>query len=302
MDPHRAPSSPPAENAETTEPSRPRPRGVPDLPRDMLELGEEMLTPVEKRVIRFVRSTFRPGLMDQAMRVAQQVVGANWIEMSIRNLRHVHGFDRLPPFDPAKSYIVVSNHRSFFDLYIITAFLVKRGMKHRLMFPVRSKFFYDAPLGLAVNGLMSFFAMYPPIFRERQRAALNLASLDEVVRLLRQGGTFVGLHPEGQRSTEGDPYTLLPAQSGVGRVIHASGATVLPVFVNGLGNDIVKQVSGNFTRTGEKVTVVFGEPMDFGTMLEGAPSPRLHKKISEHCLSVIAKLGDEEKAFRASLG
>lgn len=281
--------------------SRPRPRAVPDATRDLLELGEDQLTAVEKRVISFVRNTFRPGPVDQAMRIAQQLVGANWIELSIRNLRHVRGLERLPAFDPKKSYIVVSNHRSFFDLYIITAFLVKRGMKHRLMFPVRSKFFYDAPLGLLVNGLMSFFAMYPPIFRERQRAALNLASLDEVVRLLRQGGTFVGLHPEGQRNTEGDAYTLLPAQSGVGRVIQASGAVVLPVFINGLGNDIVKQVSSNFTRTGEKVTVVFGEPIDFGDMLEKPPSPRLHKQISERALDVIRKLGDEEKAFRAEL-
>lgn len=290
---HAAPS--------TESPERPRPRAVPDAPRDLLELGEGQLSAVEKRVISFVRSTFRPGPMDQAMRLAQQVFGANWIDFSVRNLRHVRGLERLPGFDPNKSYIVVSNHRSFFDLYVITSFLVKRGMKHRLMFPVRSKFFYDAPAGLLVNGLMSFFAMYPPIFRERQRAALNLASLDEVVRLLRQGGTFVGLHPEGQRNTEGDAYTLLPAQSGVGRVIQASGATVLPVFINGLGNDVVKQFTSNFTGKGDKVTVVFGEPIDFGDMLEKPPSPRLHRQISEHALDVIRKLGDEEKAFRAEL-
>jgi 1-acyl-sn-glycerol-3-phosphate acyltransferase len=298
VEPDRA-SSPPSTDSPAS--ARPRPRGVPDAPRELLELGADQLSPVEKRVISFVRHTFRPGPVDQAMRLAQQVFGANWIELCIRNLREVRGFERLPPFDPTKSYIVVSNHRSFFDLYVITAFLVKRGMKHRLMFPVRSKFFYDAPLGLVVNGLMSFFAMYPPIFRDRARAALNLASLDEVVRLLRQGGTFVGLHPEGQRNTSDDVYALLPAQSGVGRVIQASRAVVLPVFINGLGNDMVKQVAGNFTGTGDKVSVVFGEPVDFGTMLDSPPSPRLHKKISEHVLDVIRRLGDEDKAFRAEL-
>ena len=80
----------------------------------------------------------------------------------------------------AKSYIVVSNHRSFFDLYVVTAYLVKRGMPHRLMFPVRSQFFYDKRVGLVVNGLMSFFAMYPPVFRERARAAKR-----RVIRALR---------------------------------------------------------------------------------------------------------------------
>src|SRR4029079_17428668 len=138
------------------------------------------------------------------------------------NIRHVYGIERLPRFDRDKSYLVVSNHRSFFDLYVVTGYLVNRDMPHRLVFPVRSQFFYDRPLGLFVNGVMSFFAMYPPVFRERSRAALNLASLDETVRLLRRGGTFVGLHPEGMRSKGGDPYALLPAQGGVGRIIQLS--------------------------------------------------------------------------------
>ncbi len=58
---------------------------------------------------------------------------------------------------------MVSNHRSFFDLYVVSSVIVKRGLEQRLMFPVRSQFFYDSPLGLAVNGAMSFFAMYPPV-------------------------------------------------------------------------------------------------------------------------------------------
>jgi 1-acyl-sn-glycerol-3-phosphate acyltransferase len=261
---------------------------------------EEQLSPVERRQIRFVRDTFEPGLLDRTVRVLQRHVGANWIEASIRNLRHVHGLDRLPAFDPAKSYLVVSNHRSFFDLYVITAYLVKRGMKHRLVFPVRSQFFYDRRLGFVVNGVMSFFAMYPPVFRERARAALNLASLDEVVRLLKKGGAFVGLHPEGTRNKTSDPYTLLPAQSGVGRIIQAARVPVLPVFINGLGNDIVRQVASNFTRTGAPVHVVFGAPIDFGSMLDSPPSPRLHRRISEHCVDVIRKLGDEERALRTA--
>lgn len=267
----------------------------------LVEYDASQLSPIEQRQIRFVRKTFEPGPLDRAIRTAQRVVGASWIEAATANLRRVQGLERLPPFDPKQSYICVANHRSFFDLYVVTAYLVRRGMPHRLVFPVRSKFFYDAPLGLAVNGLMSFFAMYPPIFRERSRAALNLASLDEVTRLLRAGGAFVGLHPEGQRNKEGDPYALLPAQGGVGRIIQASRATVLPVFVNGLGNDFVKQVGSNFMRTGEPVTVTFGAPVDFGEMLEEPASPRLHKKISEHALDAIRSLGEEDRALRATL-
>jgi 1-acyl-sn-glycerol-3-phosphate acyltransferase len=272
-------------------------------PRDILDFDPDALSKTERFQIRFVQRTFEPGTpLDRTVRVLQRHVGANWIEHSIKNLRHVQGLERLPPWDPKTSYIVVSNHRSFFDLYVVTAYLVKRGMPHRLLFPVRSKFFYDHPLGLFVNGMMSFFAMYPPVFRERSRAALNLASLDETTRILKRGGTFLGLHPEGTRNKGDDPYELLPAQGGVGRIIQSARVPVIPVFINGLGNDIVKQVASNFTRTGGPVTVTFGAPVDFGDMLDAPPSPRLHKKVSEHALDAIRKLGEEDRVLRASLG
>jgi len=270
--------------------------------RDLLEDFQDALTKTERAQIKFVRNTFDPGLMDKTVRVLQRYVGANWIEASVKNLRHVEGLERLPKWDPKTSYIVVSNHRSFFDLYVVTAYLVKRGMPHRLLFPVRSKFFYDHPLGLAVNGVMSFFAMYPPVFRERSRAALNLASLDETTRILKRGGVFLGLHPEGTRNQTADPYALLPAQGGVGRIIQSARMPVLPVFVNGLGNDLPKQVAGNFTGKGPPITVTFGAPVDFGDMLDQPSSPRLHRKISEHALDAIRKLGEEDKAIRERLG
>ncbi|MCL2724098.1 MAG: 1-acyl-sn-glycerol-3-phosphate acyltransferase [Polyangiaceae bacterium] len=269
--------------------------------RDLLDFGGDSLSAIERWQIGFMRRSFEPGMLDRAIRGLQRHVGANWIEASIRNLRLVYGRDRLPTFDPAKSYVVVSNHRSFFDLYVVTAYLVKQGMAHRLVFPVRSNFFYDTPAGFVVNGIMSFFAMYPPVFRERHRAMMNLASLDEVVRLLRRGGAFVGLHPEGTRNQSVDPYALLPAQGGVGRIIHASRAEVIPAFINGLGNDIVKQVASNYTKKGTPVTVVFGAPVDFGDMLDAPASPKHHKRISEHALDAIRKLGEEERAIRATL-
>lgn len=268
--------------------------------RELLEF-EDLLSPLERRHIRFVRRSFEPGVLDRGIRLAQRYVGSNWIEGCTKNIRRVHGLERLPRFDPSKSYLVVSNHRSFFDLYVVTGYLVNRDMPHRLVFPVRSGFFYDRRLGLFVNGVMSFFAMYPPVFRERNRAALNLASLDETVRLLRRGGAFVGLHPEGTRNRGDDPYSLLPAQGGVGRVIQAAGVDVLPVFVNGLGNDLPRQIAGNFTRKGTPIIVNFGAPIDFHGMLDEPPSPRLHRRISELALEQIRLLGEEERAIRAAL-
>ncbi|HEY8042239.1 MAG TPA: lysophospholipid acyltransferase family protein [Polyangiaceae bacterium] len=267
---------------------------------DLLEMGESNLTRLERAQIRMIRASLRPGALDRAIRVLQRSVGQWWIRAVTSSLRHVHSLDRLPPWDPQGSVVFVANHRSFFDLYITTAELVAHGLPHRILFPVRSTFFYDHPLGPLVNGAMSFFAMYPPIFRERRRAALNLASLDEVAALLRRGGFFVGVHPEGTRKKDDDPYTFLPAQSGVGRIIRKARVPVIPVFVNGLLNDFVQQVRDGVMRRGTPIHIVFGKPIEFGSMLDAPESPRTYKRVAERCLEEIGKLGLEEKAIRAS--
>lgn len=266
---------------------------------DLLAAGGDRLSRVERAQIAFIRRSFEPGALDQTIRWFQRNVGAVWIDHATRKLRRVHGLDRLPRFGPDQSFICVANHRSFFDLYVVTAELVRRGLPQRIAFPVRSAFFYDNPLGFVVNGAMSFFAMYPPIFRERKKLTLNVTSLEELAWLLRRGGTFAGVHPEGTRKKDDDPYTFLPAQRGVGRLIYDARVPVVPVFVNGLGNDIVRQVKSNFNGTGGVINIVFGTPVDFGGLLDQRRSPKTDRAIAERTLEVIGELGQEERRIRA---
>jgi 1-acyl-sn-glycerol-3-phosphate acyltransferase len=268
---------------------------------DLVALGATTLKPIEKAQIRFIRRSFEPGNVDETLRWCQRTIGARWIDLCTKNLRHLYGLERLPPLDPKKSYICVANHRSFFDLYVVTAMLVRRGMPHRMLFPVRSNFFYDSPAGFLVNGLMSFFAMYPPVFRERNRATLNLAGIDEVVWMARRGGAFIGVHPEGTRNKGTDPYALLPAQSGVGRIIRHAEAVVIPVFINGLINNLWRQLSSNAAKNGDPIVAVFGDPVDFGGLLSRVPSPRLYKQIAERAIEAIGALSHEERELRAKL-
>jgi 1-acyl-sn-glycerol-3-phosphate acyltransferase len=266
---------------------------------DLLAAGDGLLTRLERAQVGLVRASLRPGPLDRVIRSLQGTVGQWWIRAVTSSQRHVHGLERLPKWDPAGSVVCVANHRSFFDLYVTTAELVAHGLPHRILFPVRSTFFYDHPLGPLVNGLMSFFAMYPPVFRDKKRAVLNLASLDELAALLRRGGFFVGMHPEGMRKTDNDPYTLLPPQTGVGRVIRKARVPVVPVFVNGLGNDFVAQVAGGLTRTGPPIHIVFGAPIDLGPLLDAPESPRTYRRIAQRCVEEIAALGQQEKRIRA---
>ncbi len=267
---------------------------------DLLGAGKGRLSRIERFVIRFVQRTFEPGALDRVIRKLQRAIGSTWIHHFTKNLRHVHGLERLPAFDPGQSYIVVANHRSFFDLYVITGDLVRRGLAHRIVFPVRSTFFYTTLTGLFVNGVMSFFAMYPPIFRERKQLSLNPLSLSELGFILRRGGAFAGLHPEGTRKKDDDPYTFLPAQRGVGKVIHEARVPVIPVFVNGLINDLPRQVRSNFDGTGTDIHVVFGQPIDFSDLYAERASPKVHQAIAERAIAAIAALGAEERQHRAA--
>jgi 1-acyl-sn-glycerol-3-phosphate acyltransferase len=279
---------------DSAEPSDARP--------DLLAAGAGRLGFWERHSIALVRRTFAPGRVDRTIRFCQHWVGSTWIHHFTKNLRFVFGLERLPRLAREQSYVLVSNHRSFFDLYVVIGHLVRLRLKHRIVFPVRADFFYTGPLGLFVNGVMSFFAMYPPIFRDRKKLVLNPTSLDELAWLLRQGGFFCGIHPEGARKKDDDPHTFLPAQRGVGRVIHAARVPVIPVFINGLlPNDLPRQITSNFDGTGRKIVVVFGEPIDFSDLLAEPGTSKVHQAIADRTLEVIGKLGREERVHRAEL-
>ena len=269
---------------------------------ELLRAARGKVSGLEHFQMRAIRRTLQPGAIDDALRWCQRTIGQQWITLATGNLHHVHHLERLEPLAPDRSFILVCNHRSFFDLYVLTAALLRWKLRHRIVFPVRSNFFYDTTAGFFVNGVMSFFAMYPPLFRDKRLAPLNALGLEELAGLLRAGETLVGIHPEGRRNPGNDPYELLPAKSGVGRLIHAArGVPVIPVFTNGLlPNNLRRQVLSNFDGTGIPIHSVFGTAIDFSDLLNEPASGRLFGRLSERCLDEVRKLGQEEKALRAA--
>ncbi len=279
------------------------PPASPPARPDLLKAGAKRLSKLELRQIRFIQRTFESPRADKVIRFLQRTFGVWWIHTCTSRLRRVHGLERLPRLDPQQSFIFVCNHRSFFDLYVITMELFRHGLTQRIIFPVRAKFFYDSYTGLFVNGIMSFFAMYPPIFRDKKKAFVNVASLQELTYLVRRGGAFVGMHPEGTRNPSPDPLEFLPAQPGVGKIIREAAVPVIPVFINGLlPDDLKTQVKGNFDGTGTPIYVVFGAPIDFSQEFKQKSNLKLHRAIAERCMSAIAELGREERELRAAAG
>ncbi len=259
----------------------------------------ERLTWLERANVAFIRRTFDWWWLDRFCAWGCRVPGAGWVYFCTRRLLQVHGLDRLPPVNTLERVILVSNHRSMFDMYVINAVLYRRGFRPRLLFPVRANFFYDHWAGFFVNAVMSFWSMYPPIFRDRHRLSLNHTAMSELATAVANGRS-AGIHPEGTRNLSDDPYTLLPAQNGIGRLIHqAEGATVIPAFINGLSNNLLKQIAGNFNGSGTPIHVVFGAPLDLDDLRQSTASTKTYRDIAQRTMTAISDLGQQERKIRA---
>jgi 1-acyl-sn-glycerol-3-phosphate acyltransferase len=207
--------------------------------------------------------------------------------------------DRLPA---DRGVILASNHRSYFDMYLLSSVLLPRCPRiKRMYFPVRSEYFYDRVGGLMVNAFVAGMAMYPPIYREPSRRALNRDSLAFLVDELRDPGTLVGMHPEGRRGKGDDPYALLPAQPGVGEIVHRAQPVVLPVFINGVPRNILAGVRANFLRssTPVEITITFGEPLAFDHERAAPAGARTSLRISQAIRAEIERLGERDREARS---
>ena len=229
----------------------------------------------------------------------QRHIGSLWIYLATYNLMNVRGIEYFESSDPDRPLLLAANHRSFFDMYTVSSVIFRRSKRPiSLYFPVRAKFFYDNPLGWFVNLIMGWWAMYPPFFREQKEAgkrAFDKFSVRELVRICSRGrGHVVGFHPEGKRNLSSDPYSFLPAQPGIGKIIFDARPQVVPVFIAGLRNELGRQVLGNWTG-GEKVRIWFGEPVDLGEFYEKRDSLRTHKEISDFLMTKIADLGEMDR-------
>ena len=227
-----------------------------------------------------------------------------WVRLVLERRMLVEGLAELRDLEPPRGVLLVANHRSFFDLYaaLMAVMTYDARWGTSLNFPVRSEFFYDKPTGLFLNYFVAGGAMYPPIYRDTTRQTLNTQSLETIVELLHTPGNLVGVHPEGTRGKGPDPYDLLPAQPGAGKMALLARPTVIPLFINGLSNDFVADVRANFkpiSRRDFPLIAVFGQPIDYADLLAEKPRPTLYKKAADRFMTEVARLGTREKELRA---
>lgn len=263
-----------------------------------------LLGPVERFGLRLGRLLAGP-LKPVSSLWAHAVIGSvAWLAIG-RRLR-VHGLEHLAGLDRKSRVILVANHRSFFDFFVIGATTSFRtGLPRRDYFPVRATFFYDRVAGLLVNLLLSAMTMFPPILRDPRRGAFNRWALARTAAALSEPGTLVGLHPEGTRNKGPDAYDLLEAQPGVGKIVLEApeGVVVVPVFVLGLTSALHREVVHNWTAPDRHpVNVLFGPPLDLSDLRAQGSRPATQKRTSDRCLEAIRRLAEEERAMREAAG
>ncbi len=269
---------------------------MPDLPArpDARQLA--VLTPLE-------RGSFR--LADLFAR-RLPLVAELWNATAMRLLTdlacsrrmHVAGLRHLERWGSQDRLIMVANHRSFFDFFQVMNVLVRHSpLWRRIFFPVRGTFFYDHPLGPLVNMAMSGMRMFPPIMRRRHAHPFNEYALDRCVAELARPGTVLGIHPEGTRNKGPDPYTMLRASRGVGRIaLQADGVQILPIFVLGAENNLLGEFARNLFKAGDHpLYVVFGPPVNIDDLRDRGADPAAWKEAARRCVDAIEALGQVQQ-------
>jgi 1-acyl-sn-glycerol-3-phosphate acyltransferase len=123
----------------------------------------------------------------------------------------VEGRDKI---DPAKTYVMVSNHQSGLDIMVL--FKLHRHFKW-----VAKKGLFRIPLigwNMALNG-------YIPIERSRGRSKLQM--MDKAADSIRAGNSVI-LFPEGTRSPDGN---LQPYKTGAFRLALDTRCEILPIAI-----------------------------------------------------------------------
>jgi len=220
-----------------------------------------------------------------------------WIGFFASRRWVVEGAEEVENLRPERGVVLVSNHRSFFDMYVVSALLYRRSsFMGRLFFRVRAKFFYTSPVGLLVNLFASGCSMWPPIFRDERKSEMNPLSLKQAGFALARKGAVLGYHPEGTRGKGPDPYEFLPAKRGVGDLLSLChpDTVVLPFFIIGMGNDVKREIGVSIRgdRARDPIRVRFGTPTSAGEVCRG----RRSQEVADHLLnSVIRELADADR-------
>lgn len=255
-----------------------------------------VLSPFERRAF-LLADRMNRGAWKKVMVVLQRHVGARWVGLLSRPQLEVTGFEHVQRTTGDRPLLLVANHRSVFDLIVVSEILFRRlDRPVRINFPIRGRGYYQTVSGVLANGLVGFWCMFPPLFALPSHQVYDRYALQRLIELCREGpGNVIGIHPEGGRNRDPDPYSFRKLQPGTGRIIHAARPQVLPVFIAGLSNSIIRQVANLWQRR-EPIRVHFGAEPDLSALLALPPKGSTYKAITEFVMDRVRELAEHDRA------
>ncbi|GLY68333.1 1-acyl-sn-glycerol-3-phosphate acyltransferase [Amycolatopsis taiwanensis] len=176
--------------------------------------------------------------------------------------------------------ILAANHRAAVDTAVISLCTPRR-----VAFLGKAEYFTGK--GLKGRFLASFLGALGYVPVERGNAAAGLSALEAARKVLVAGDAFA-IYPEGTRSLDG---RLHRGHTGVGALALATGAKVVPVALT--GTEKVQPVGKRFPRV-SKVTVRFGDPLDFSRYEGMGASPAVRRSVTDEIMYAILELSKQE--------
>ena len=201
----------------------------------------------------------------------------SWSYYFIRNIaRHffTHVFDAeatyQSPFSPNGPLLIISNHLSFLDPPVVSAFL------DRSVYFVARKTLFKNPLFARLITLLHAF----PIDQDNP----DIRSLRRILQHLHEGHAVL-LFPEGTRSKTGQPSSPQP---GVGWIASKADVPILPVKIHGTFEALPP--GARFIRH-HPLRVSYGIPKRLPPQLSSSPKNKdTYVKIAEYLMEQILAL------------
>lgn len=172
--------------------------------------------------------------------------------------------------DPARTYLIMGNHQSLFDLFVIPSALPG------IYTAVEAAYHFSIPLW---GNLITRWGCIPIHRRNLEKAKESLA----IARKRLGEGLSIIILPEGHRTRTGKMGEF---KKGPFHLARQAGADILPFAIQGLFDYNAK---GAFHLNPKPVQVAIGRPLPYETFAGMTP-----EALRDHVRGVIAELAGEE--------
>ena len=197
--------------------------------------------------------------------------------LSLLGRPKVEGLEHLPTDGPA---ILASNH-----LAVADSFYLSLVVHRRITYLAKQEYFTGT--GLKGRAIAWFYTVAGQVPIDRTDAGSAEAALQTAKRILAEG-KLLGMYPEGTRSPDGRLYK---GKTGLARLALQTGVPVIPVAM--IGTDVVNPPGSKMWRFG-RVTVRFGEPMDFSRFDGLAGNRFIERAVIDEVIYELMGLSGQE--------